>query len=60
MPAPARTYAVPDLPTDVASSLGHVVRRLDLQVTVHRYGPGRPSSVSADPTVGRSASSTQL
>jgi hypothetical protein len=34
------------LPTDVASSLGYVVRRLDLQVTVQRYGPGRLSSVS--------------
>jgi hypothetical protein len=34
------------LPTDVASSLGYVVRRLDLEVTVHGYGSGRLSSVS--------------
>ena len=34
------------LPTDVASSLGYVVRRLDLQVTVQGYGAGRLSSVS--------------
>jgi hypothetical protein len=34
------------LPTDVASSLGYVIRRLDLEVTVHGYGSGRLSSVS--------------
>ncbi len=34
------------LPTDVASSLGYVVRRLDLQVDVAGYGAGRLSSVS--------------
>jgi hypothetical protein len=34
------------LPTDVAASLGYVVRRLDLEVTVQGYGAGRLSSVS--------------
>ena len=34
------------LPTDVASSLGYVVRRLDLKVDVAGYGAGRLSSVS--------------
>ena len=34
------------LPTDVAASLGYVVRRLDLRVEVAGYGAGRLSSVS--------------
>ena len=34
------------LPTDVAASLGYVVRRLDLRVEVSGYGGGRLSSVS--------------
>ncbi len=34
------------LPTDVASMLGYVVRRLDLQVTITGYGAGRLSVVS--------------
>ncbi len=34
------------LPTDVAASLGYVVRRLDLKVDVSGYGAGRLSSVS--------------
>ena len=34
------------LPTDVASSLGYVVRRLDLRVDVQGYGAGRLSCVS--------------
>ena len=34
------------LPTDVASCLGYVVRRLDLRVDVQGYGAGRLSSVS--------------
>ena len=34
------------LPTDVASCLGYVVRRLDLRVEVAGYGAGRLSSVS--------------
>jgi hypothetical protein len=34
------------LPTDVAASLGYVVRRLDLRVDVQGYGAGRLSSVS--------------
>ena len=34
------------LPSDVASSLGYVVRRLDLRVEVSGYGAGRLSSVS--------------
>ncbi len=34
------------LPTDVAASLGYVVRRLDLKVDVAGYGAGRLSSVS--------------
>jgi hypothetical protein len=34
------------LPTDVASMLGFVVRRLDLQVTITGYGGGRLSVVS--------------
>lgn len=34
------------LPTDVASFLGYVVRRLDLRVDVQGYGAGRLSSVS--------------
>ena len=34
------------LPSDVAASLGYVVRRLDLKVEVAGYGAGRLSSVS--------------
>ena len=34
------------LPTDIASCLGYVVRRLDLRVDVQGYGAGRLSSVS--------------
>jgi hypothetical protein len=34
------------LPTDVAASLGYVVRRLDLSIDVAGYGAGRLSSVS--------------
>jgi len=34
------------LPSDVASSLGYVVRRLDLKVDVEGYGSGRLSCVS--------------
>ena len=34
------------LPTDVASCLGYVVRRLDLKVAVQGYGSGRISCVS--------------
>lgn len=34
------------LPSDVASSLGYVVRRLDLKVEVEGYGSGRLSCVS--------------
>ena len=42
-----RVHAVGErLPTDIAASLGYVVRRLDLRVTVQGYGAGRLSSVS--------------
>ena len=42
-----KVFAVGEkLPSDVAASLGYVVRRLDLKVEVSGYGAGRLSSVS--------------